>query len=226
MANELMRTSMYAGGTSPVKMIQAAFYNEDCIVYDLEDSVSAGEKDAARFLVYNAVKYQRPADKYVIVRVNGIYSKELDEDRGIRQHVDAEQRQPFPERKIPAAKDAVDKTDDAVKERDHIKNQHQRTALITGFRGDDKDVVGKRILHKQADEHDVRQTEEDLDKLFAEQEGRLCEMQQEQQKHNVSGVPHDQIKIGGNIAQNVAYLRHRKDPLRDLNAEIGHSGDQ
>ena len=64
----LMRTSIYTGGTSPVKMIQAAFYNEDCIVYDLEDSVSAGEKDAARFLVYNAVKYQRPADKYIIVR--------------------------------------------------------------------------------------------------------------------------------------------------------------
>lgn len=76
----LMRTSIYTGGTSPVKMIQAAFYNEDCIVYDLEDSVSAGEKDAARFLVCNAVKYQRPADKYIIVRVNGIYSKELDED--------------------------------------------------------------------------------------------------------------------------------------------------
>ena len=26
------------------------------------------------------MKYQRPADKYIIVRVNGIYSKELDED--------------------------------------------------------------------------------------------------------------------------------------------------
>lgn len=72
---KLMRTSMYAGGTSPVKMIQAGFYNEDCLVYDLEDSVSAGEKDAARFLVYNAVKYQRPKDKYILIRVNGIYSK-------------------------------------------------------------------------------------------------------------------------------------------------------
>ena len=77
---ELMRTSMYAGGTSPVKMIQSGFYNEDCLVYDLEDSVSAGEKDAARFLVYNAVKYQRPADKYILIRVNGIYSQEIDED--------------------------------------------------------------------------------------------------------------------------------------------------
>ena len=77
---ELMRTSLYAGGTSPVKMIQAGFYNEDCLVYDLEDSVSSGEKDAARFLVYNAVKYQRPKGKYILIRVNGIYSEYLDED--------------------------------------------------------------------------------------------------------------------------------------------------
>lgn len=75
-----MRTSLYAGGTSPIKMIQAGFYNEDCLVYDLEDSVSAGEKDAARFLVYNAVKYQRPENKYILIRVNGIYSVYLDED--------------------------------------------------------------------------------------------------------------------------------------------------
>ena len=78
--HELMRTSMYVGGTSPVKMIQAGFYNEDCLVYDLEDSVSAGEKDAARLLVYHAVKEQRPKGKYILIRVNGLYSKELDED--------------------------------------------------------------------------------------------------------------------------------------------------
>ena len=78
--NELMRTSMSVGGTSPVKMIQAGFYNEDCLVYDLEDSVSAGEKDAARLLVYHAVKEQRPKGKYILIRVNGLYSKELDED--------------------------------------------------------------------------------------------------------------------------------------------------
>lgn len=77
---KLMRTSLYAGGTSPAKMIQAGFYNEDCIVYDLEDSVFGEEKDSARFLVYNAVKYQRPKGKYVLIRVNGIYSQHLEED--------------------------------------------------------------------------------------------------------------------------------------------------
>ena len=48
----LKRTSLYASGASPVNMIQAIFYNEDMLIYDLEDSVPAAEKDAARFLVY------------------------------------------------------------------------------------------------------------------------------------------------------------------------------
>ncbi len=76
----LKRTSLYASGASPVNLLQARFYHEDCLVYDLEDSVPLAEKDAARLLVYNLVKYQRPADKYVIIRVNGIYSEYLDED--------------------------------------------------------------------------------------------------------------------------------------------------
>ncbi len=74
------RTSLYAGGTSPGRMLESRFYHEDCVVYDLEDSVSAEEKDAARLLVYYAVRYQRPQDKYVLIRVNGLYSKELPED--------------------------------------------------------------------------------------------------------------------------------------------------
>lgn len=76
----LKRTSLYASGASPVNMIQAIFYNEDMLIYDLEDSVPAVEKDAARFLVYNMVKNHRPKDKYVCIRVNGIYSEYLEED--------------------------------------------------------------------------------------------------------------------------------------------------
>lgn len=76
----LKRTSLYASGASPVNLLQARFYHEDCLVYDLEDSVPLTEKDAARLLVYNLIKYQRPADKYVIIRVNGIYSEYIDED--------------------------------------------------------------------------------------------------------------------------------------------------
>lgn len=76
----LKRTGLYASGSNPVNMIQAAFYNEDMLIYDLEDSVPAAEKDAARLLVYQILKEHRPKDKYVVVRVNGIYSEYLEED--------------------------------------------------------------------------------------------------------------------------------------------------
>ncbi len=76
----LKRTSLYVSGSSPANMNQAAFYNEDCIVYDLEDSVPVSEKDAARFLIYNTVRYHRPKDKYVLIRVNDIYSEYFDDD--------------------------------------------------------------------------------------------------------------------------------------------------
>ena len=55
----LKRTSLYASASSPV---------------------SAAEKDSARFLVCNALRYHRPKDKYVVVRVNGIYSEYIEED--------------------------------------------------------------------------------------------------------------------------------------------------
>lgn len=77
---QLFRSSLYTGGTSPKRMIQAAFFSEDCIVYDLEDSVSEGEKDAARFLVACLLRDQRPCDKRVVVRVNGLYSNYFAED--------------------------------------------------------------------------------------------------------------------------------------------------
>lgn len=76
----LKRTSLYVSGASPVNMIQASFYNEDCMVYDMEDSVPLAEKDAARLLIYNMIREHRPAGKYVIIRVNGIYSEYIDED--------------------------------------------------------------------------------------------------------------------------------------------------
>ena len=59
----LKRTGLYASGSNPVNMIQAAFYNEDMLIYDLEDSVPAEEKDAARFLVFQMLKNHRPKDK-------------------------------------------------------------------------------------------------------------------------------------------------------------------
>lgn len=76
----LKRTSLYVSGTNPVNMIQAGFYHEDCMVFDMEDSVPASEKDAARLLIYHMIREHRPKGKYIIIRVNGIYSEYIDED--------------------------------------------------------------------------------------------------------------------------------------------------
>ena len=70
--NTLRRTGLYVSASSPVNMAQAPFYNEDMLIYDLEDSVPKSEKDAARLLIYHTVKYHRPKDKEVVIRVNGI----------------------------------------------------------------------------------------------------------------------------------------------------------
>ncbi|MBR4746874.1 MAG: HpcH/HpaI aldolase/citrate lyase family protein [Desulfovibrio sp.] len=76
----LFRTSLYASGASPVNMQQAVFYNEDCIVYDMEDSVPQSEKDAARFMIYNMLREHRPSDKHIQIRVNGLYTPYFAED--------------------------------------------------------------------------------------------------------------------------------------------------
>ena len=78
--HRLMRSSLYTGGTNPAMMVQAGFYDADCLVYDLEDSVPESQKDAARFLVYHLLKSQRPKGKYTIIRVNGLYSRYIEED--------------------------------------------------------------------------------------------------------------------------------------------------
>ena len=66
----LKRTALYVSGSSPVNMIEAIFYNEDCIVYDLEDSVPAAEKGRCSVLGVQRSAQHRPVDKYTIIRVN------------------------------------------------------------------------------------------------------------------------------------------------------------
>ena len=40
----LRRSSLYVGGGSPAKILEARFCAADCVVYDLEDSVSPGTR--------------------------------------------------------------------------------------------------------------------------------------------------------------------------------------
>lgn len=68
---KLRRTMLFVPGNDPGKLLNAGIYHPDCIVFDLEDSVSIYEKDAARDLVKNAIKYNEyPCE--IGVRVNHI----------------------------------------------------------------------------------------------------------------------------------------------------------
>lgn len=76
----LRRTSLFVSGASPAHMLQAQFYNEDCLVFDLEDSVPMSGKDAARVLIYNMLKKHRPKNKEVVIRVNALGTVFFEDD--------------------------------------------------------------------------------------------------------------------------------------------------
>ena len=61
---------MFVPGNNPGMMQDAHIYGPDCIMLDLEDSVTMAEKDAARLLVYNALKSIDYGDTEMVVRIN------------------------------------------------------------------------------------------------------------------------------------------------------------
>ena len=66
----LRRTMMFVPGNNPGMMADAHIYGPDSIMLDLEDSVTMAEKDAARLLVYNALKSIDYGDTEMVVRIN------------------------------------------------------------------------------------------------------------------------------------------------------------
>lgn len=67
--NSLYRTMLFVPGNNPKKIVGAEVYGADCIIYDLEDSVSVFEKDSARILVKYALRYNRPECR-IGIRIN------------------------------------------------------------------------------------------------------------------------------------------------------------
>ncbi|MGX6427739.1 citrate (pro-3S)-lyase subunit beta [Levilactobacillus yonginensis] len=67
----LRRTMMFVPGNNPAMVKDAGIYGADSIMFDLEDSVSLPEKDAARVLVYEALQTQDYGNAEMVVRVNG-----------------------------------------------------------------------------------------------------------------------------------------------------------
>ncbi|MCR4784618.1 MAG: citrate (pro-3S)-lyase subunit beta [bacterium] len=66
----LRRTMMFIPGNNPGMMRDAHIYGSDSLMFDLEDSVSMAEKDAARELVYQALKTIDYGSTEIVVRIN------------------------------------------------------------------------------------------------------------------------------------------------------------
>ena len=76
---KLRRSMMFVPGNNPGMIKDAGIYGADSIMFDLEDSVAYTEKDAARFLVYNALTTLDYGDTELVVRIN-----DLTTDTGIQ----------------------------------------------------------------------------------------------------------------------------------------------
>ena len=70
--NRLRRTMLFIPGNNPGMLRDCHIYGADCIMLDLEDSVSIYEKDSARFLVYHALKTFDYGNVEVLVRINSL----------------------------------------------------------------------------------------------------------------------------------------------------------
>ncbi len=66
------RSLLYVPGNSPNLVQNAAIFGPDVVMLDLEDSVPLDQKDAARALVFEALKRLDFSGVEVLVRVNGL----------------------------------------------------------------------------------------------------------------------------------------------------------
>ena len=68
----LRRTMLFVPGNNPGMLKDAGLYGADSLMFDLEDAVAVTEKDAARLMVYNAIKTLDYCDTEIVVRINGL----------------------------------------------------------------------------------------------------------------------------------------------------------
>ena len=79
----MLRSMLFLPGNNPNMLINASCLGTDGVIFDLEDAVSPAEKDAARILVRNTMKYMDLNGCKVIVRINSVdtpyWMKDIDE---------------------------------------------------------------------------------------------------------------------------------------------------
>ena len=86
--DRLRRSRLYVPGNEPKYFINAALHGPDAIILDLEDSVHAREKDAARLLVRNALRAVDFLHCERMVRINPLPAGLEDLDEIIPESVD------------------------------------------------------------------------------------------------------------------------------------------
>ena len=68
----MRRSMLFLPGNNPNMLINANYLGADAVIFDLEDAVSPAEKDAARILVRNTMRYMDLKGCEVIVRINSV----------------------------------------------------------------------------------------------------------------------------------------------------------
>ncbi|HPS67806.1 MAG TPA: aldolase/citrate lyase family protein [Holophaga sp.] len=80
MIARLRRTMLFVPGNNPAMVKDAHIYGSDSIIFDLEDSVSPGEKDAARLLVRCSLEALDYGPTERVVRINALDTPWAGED--------------------------------------------------------------------------------------------------------------------------------------------------
>ena len=70
----MRRSMLFLPGNTPNMLVNGAFLGADAVILDLEDAVAPSEKDAARILVRNTIRYMDFRGCEVIVRINAVDS--------------------------------------------------------------------------------------------------------------------------------------------------------
>ena len=68
----MRRSMLFLPGNNPNMLINGGTLGADAIIFDLEDAVSPAEKDAARILVRNTLRYMDLGSCEKIVRINSV----------------------------------------------------------------------------------------------------------------------------------------------------------
>ena len=78
----MRRSMLFLPGNNPNMLINGNCLGSDAVIFDLEDAVSPAEKDAARILVRNTMRYIDFRGCEIIVRINSVdtafWKKDLD----------------------------------------------------------------------------------------------------------------------------------------------------